>query len=88
MVERKTCPKCNNPELQKNGYSYHQFGKYQRYRCPACGCKFIDNTGGKGRRKIWLPEQYQHTSPAPISPEKPRDRFFDIDVTTEVDYDT
>lgn len=32
-----SCPKCGSHALQRRGFSYTNFGKYQRYQCTDCG---------------------------------------------------
>lgn len=37
-VEGDACPRCGTRgELKREGYAYTRLGKYQRYRCGACG---------------------------------------------------
>ena len=82
------CPKCLNPNVRKNGFAIAQFGKHQRYFCPVCGLHFMGNRGGKGRIIRYESSLKPDITSAAKVNEKLHDRFFDIDVTTEVDYDT
>lgn len=33
----ESCPKCGSDKLKRQGHTYTQLGKYQRYRCDNCG---------------------------------------------------
>lgn len=32
-----SCPHCGSSKVQKRGWNYSQFGRYQRYQCTECG---------------------------------------------------